>query len=45
MDDRIDALEKQIGAMDSQLEKKMDSKLNALSTKMLEAIAGVQAPK
>ena len=45
VDDRVDALEKQIGAMDSQLEKKMDSKLNALSTKMLEAIAGVQAPK
>ena len=44
VDDRIDALEKQIGAMDSQLEKKMDSKLDALSTKLLEAIAGVQAP-
>ena len=39
VDGRVDALEKQIGAMDSQLEKKMDSKLNALSTKMLEAIA------
>ena len=45
VDDRVDALEKQIGAMDSQLEKKMDLKLNALSAKMLEAIAGVQAPK
>ena len=45
VDGRVDALEKRIGAMDSQLEKKMDSKLNALSTKMLEAIAGVQAPK
>ncbi len=27
------------------LEKKMDSKLDALSTKLLEAIAGAQAPK
>ena len=58
MDDRIDTLEKKMGAMDSKLEKKMgamdvklekkvgamDSKLDALSTKLLEAIAGVQAP-
>ena len=39
---------KQIGAMDSKLEEKMgamDSKLDALSTKLLEAIAGAQAPK
>ena len=45
MDDRIDALEKKMG---SELEEKMgamDSKLDALSTKLLEAIAGVQAPK
>ena len=35
-DDRIDALEKKVGAM--------DSKLDALSTKLLEAIAGVRAP-
>ena len=37
VDDRINTLE-------SRLEKKMDSKLDALSTKLLEAIAGVQAP-
>ena len=34
VDDRIDTLE-----------KKMDSKLDALSTKLLEAIAGAQVPK
>ena len=38
VDDRINTLE-------SRLEKKMDSKLDALSTKLLEAIAGAQAPK
>ena len=27
------------------LEKKMDSKLDALSTKLLQAIAGMQAPR
>ena len=37
MDDRIDALEQKVGAI--------DSKLDALSTKLLEAIAGAQAPK
>ena len=38
VDDRINTLE-------SRLEKKMDLKLDALSTKLLEAIAGAQAPK
>ena len=37
MDDRIDALEKKMGAM--------DSKRDAISAKLLEAVAGAQAPK
>ena len=37
VDDRIDALEKQMGAM--------DSKLDAMPAKLIEAIAGAQAPK
>ena len=38
MDDRIDALEKKVGAMDSKLECKMgamDSKLDAISAKLV----------
>ena len=48
MDDRIGALEGKMDAMDSKLEEKMgamDSNLDALSAKLLEAIAGAQAPK
>ena len=37
VDGRIDALEKQMGAM--------ESKLDAMPAKLLEAVAGAQAPK
>ena len=48
VDDRINTLESRLEKkMDSKLEEKMgamDSKLDALSTKLLEAIAGAQVP-
>ena len=44
----MDSKLEKVGAVNAKLEEKMgamDSKLDALSTKLLEAIAGVQAPK